>query len=564
MKKIFLILTAALMLASCEKWLAEKPESFIGPDQIEDSEDGVGVWVSGVYANYLDDMFRWAWFPFVLELDCDYISGPEWFLGTMGAGNFQSAEMVSGMWKCCYNLIVDANLAKRQIAKMRNAGEDCKNNAIGELEFHQAFAYFMLVRAFGPVPYIEKDVLDGGTYSNPRDSVATVYGHIIELLEDAAGKMYKSGDPRHTPGHVNAASAAGLLAKVYATMASAAMPEGTPVTVRTGDGVSAVYETTEFGQKVFKYRPLTTNIFYKEAVAGYEGMDSDDLYAKASEWAKKVIDGDYGTVELADYDDLWKASSRNASEFLFNVQSLSGEMVFRTQVHVYYSGVFASQTSQKVTTGLWLGNTYNWYRLFDDGDYRITKGVRHLWQQSFQADYNGYYYYPESDKDKYAGLSDGNTYQYTHNSYTLAFTMKYDDVTDRTAENSDSSYPFLRFADVMLIYAEAENELGHGDEAVTYLNKVRKRSNAVQLASTPGKDALRSAILEERAKELACEGDRRWDLLRWGIYIDAMNAVTLDDSGVNKTRSSKHLLFPIPQEELNSNTEINENNPGWN
>lgn len=564
MKRIIIILIAAAILSSCDNWLAEKPESFIGPDQIEDSESGVDVWVSGVYANYLDDMFRWAWFPFVLELDCDYISGPEWFLGTMGAGNFQAAEMVPGMWKCCYNLIVDANLAQRQIAKMQNVSDDYKNNAIGELEFHKAFAYFLLVRAFGPVPYIAKDVLDGGTYSNQRDSVGVVYGHIIELLEDAAGKMYKSNDPRRSPGHVNAASAAGLLAKVYATMASAAMPEGTPVTVRTGNGVSAVYQTTEFGQTVYKYSPLITNIFYKEKVAGYENMDPSALYALASSWAKKVIDGDYGTVELSNYDDLWKAGNRDASEFLFNVQSLSGEMVFRTQCHVYYSGVFSSATSLKVTTGQWLGNTYNWYRLFDDGDYRVTKGVRHLWQQAFQADYNGYYYYPESDKNKYAGLGDGNTYQYTHNSYTLAFTMKYDDVTDRTAENSDSSYPFLRYADVMLIYAEAENELGHPDEAMYYLNEVRKRSNAVQMAAAPGKDAMRSAIIEERAKELACESDRRWDLLRWGIYVDAMNAVTLDDSGVNKKRDSKHLLFPIPQEELNSNSMINENNPGWN
>ena len=60
MKKTILILIAAALLASCDNWLAEKPESFIGPDQIEDSESGVDVWVSGVYANYLDDMFRWA------------------------------------------------------------------------------------------------------------------------------------------------------------------------------------------------------------------------------------------------------------------------------------------------------------------------------------------------------------------------------------------------------------------------------------------------------------------------------------------------------------------------
>ena len=79
------------------------------------------------------------------------------------------------------------------------------------------------------------------------------------------------------------------------------------------------------------------------------------------------------------------------------------------------------------------------------------------------------------------------------------------------------------------------------------------------------KEARRSAIIEERAKELACEADRRWDLIRWGIYLDAMNAIGgNDDGGVNKNRSSRNLLFPIPQQEINTNTNINSNNPGWN
>lgn len=72
-------------------------------------------------------------------------------------------------------------------------------------------------------------------------------------------------------------------------------------------------------------------------------------------------------------------------------------------------------------------------------------------------------------------------------------------------------------------------------------------------------------ILEERAKEFGCEGDRRWDLLRWGIYIDAMNAIGGRDECNNlKNRSERHLLYPLPQDEINSNKLINSNNPGWN
>lgn len=559
MKKI--LLTAIVILAaSCGKWLEEKPVSFIGPDGPEDSEQGVDVWVAGVYSNWLDDMFRWSSFPFVLELDSDYISGPDWLMGGMGAGNFQGVEMVEKLWKGPYNLIVDANLAERKIAQMKNVPEAYKNNALGELLFQEAFAYFLLVRAFGPVPFIEKDVTDGGGYSNPRVPVAQVYAGIISMLEEASGLMFPCGDPRHKAGHVNAASAAGLLAKVYATMASAAMPAGTPVTVRSGNGSNARYTDTDG----YKYNPLVTSVLYKNKVAGYEEMNSAELYTLAAKWAQDVIDGKYGSVTLSPYDELWKASGRDATEFLFTVQSLSGESVYCTRIHTYYAGYTASASSNTIQSGGWLGCTYNWYRLFDEEDYRVTKGVRHEWQYYYQADYNGYFYYPESMKSYYAGLGDGRTWQYTADSQCLAFTTKYSDVTDKSANYTDSCWPFLRYADVILVAAEALNELGREDDAVKMLNMVRRRSNAHLMPASPGKDNLRSAIIEERAKELSCEGDRRWDLVRWGIYIDAMNAVMYDDSGIYKERTSKHLLFPLPQEEINSNEAINENNPGWN
>ena len=72
-------------------------------------------------------------------------------------------------------------------------------------------------------------------------------------------------------------------------------------------------------------------------------------------------------------------------------------------------------------------------------------------------------------------------------------------------------------------------------------------------------------IIEERAKEFACEADRRWVLIRWGIYLQAMNAIGgSDDAGVLKTRQERNLLFPIPVAEINTNKAIDSNNPGWN
>jgi hypothetical protein len=129
-------------------------------------------------------------------------------------------------------------------------------------------------------------------------------------------------------------------------------------------------------------------------------------------------------------------------------------------------------------------------------------------------------------------------------------------------------WPVLRFADVLLIYAEAANEADAvSPDAITALNRVRVRSNASvkQASDFPTKEDFRSFVLEERARELALEGDRRWDLIRWGIYLQAMNTIDGNDEvGIRKVREDKHLLYPIPSDEILTNKAITKNNPGWN
>lgn len=581
---IAILCTAGMTFTSCNDWLQEEPKSFIGPDQLGDSKEAVDEWITGVYSNWLYDMFCWGEFPRVLELDADYISGPDWLLGKLGAGNFQGESALDKMWSGPYNLINDANVAERYIKAMTAVDESYKNNALGELYFQKAFCYFLLVRAYGPIPYMATDVANGEDAYGGRVPVQEIYDHIIQMLTDASEMMYKLDDPNYQTGHVSAGSAAGLLAKVYATMASYAMPAGTQITVRTG----APYETVNHnGESVQIYRAPSSENFQKQAVAGYENMDAQALYAKAAEWAKKVIDGQYGLYELSEYSELWKSANRGASEFMWAIQSLDGDTKYRTQIHSFYSG-YTLENSEFLQSGGWVGCTNNWYSLFDNQDYRITQGVRHFWRYYYQEEYNGCFYYPQSWSEQVQGITQmgdwveqaeeykatGLSYQYNQSSECLAFTTKYDDVKNKATDYADSQWPFLRYADVLLIYAEAENELGNEAEAVNYLNKVRQRSNATLMSSSPGKNALRSAIIEERAKEFACEADRRWDLIRWGIYLDAMNAIVTnkgtpeenhqDDSGNNKQRTERNLLYPIPTKEMVANPNITENNPGWN
>ena len=572
---LLLCLSSLFCLTACNSWIEENPESEITDERVGDSNEAAAEWLTGTYSKWIDDMFRWGYFPRVLEFDADYISGPDWLFGTFGAGNFQGeSDVTDALWKGCYGMIGRCNNAQRHIQAMEKISAATKNNAIGELKFMKAFAYFLIVRAYGDCPIQpEEETTD---YNQPRQSVAAVYDYIIKNLEEAAAQMYKNTDASYQKGHANAGSAAGLLAKVYATMASAAMPEGTEITVRTGPAYTGTSSSR-------KYAPLQNIVLKKTAVVGYTDFNAATLYGKSAEWAKKLIDGEYGTYELLPYDKLWAKESATAPEFMFSVGSVSGDAVYKNAVHSQYEGYKTSQGSDFIQSGGWVGCSRHWYDLFDHDDYRITKGVKHRWRAYTQEATNTGFFYPNTEEytimatgydlsgtwvaDPSGIYADGVSYYYSMDSQCLAFTTKYMDVTNDAIENADANWPFLRFADVLLIYAEAQNELGNASDAVTYLNKVRERSNAAG-ATVDGLstiEARRSAILEERAKEFACEADRRWDLIRWGIYLDAMNAIGgTDDSGVLKSRVSRNLLFPIPAQELNTNKAITSNNPGWN
>lgn len=570
-----LCLFSLLCLTACNSWIEEDPQSEITDEKVGDSAEAAASWVTGTYSKWIYDMFCWGYFPKVLEFDADYISGPDWLFGTFGAGNFQGeSDVTDALWKGCYGLIARANNAERHIKAMKNITDAAKNNAIGELRFMKGIAYFLVVRAYGDCPIQpEEETTD---YNNPRQPVTAVYDYIIRNLEEASALMYKNTDSGWQAGHASAGSAAGLLAKVYATMAAAAMPAGTEVVVRTGPAFNGSGDSRQ-------YAPLQTYVFQKKAISGYESLNALALWQKAAEWAGKVIDGTYGIYELLPYENLWKKNFATASEFMFSVGSVSGDATYKMGIHSQYEGYMTAPGSDFIQSGGWIGCNRHWYDLFDHDDLRIVKGVKHRWRAYTQEASGTGFFYPYNDEycimatgrdtegnwyGEPSGIyGDGISYYYSQDAQCLAFTTKYMDVTNDAIDNADANWPMLRYADVMLICAEAQNELGNSANALILLNKVRERSNAVlgTIDELDSQVKLRSAIIEERAKEFACEADRRWDLLRWGIYLDAMNAFEgTDDSGVLKSRTERNLLYPLPAQELNTNKAINGNNPGWN
>ena len=118
----------------------------------------------------------------------------------------------------------------------------------------------------------------------------------------------------------------------------------------------------------------------------------------------------------------------------------------------------------------------------------------------------------------------------------------------------------LRYADVLLKLAEAENELGNTSNAIPYLNQVRTRAGLSNTTAVTQAE-LRSAIDLERRLELINEGHRWYDLLRTGTAIQVMND-WFKANNILVTITSKDLLLPIPQGQIDTDPSIKQN-PGY-
>ena len=142
--------------------------------------------------------------------------------------------------------------------------------------------------------------------------------------------------------------------------------------------------------------------------------------------------------------------------------------------------------------------------------------------------------------------------------------------------HSDDNWPYLRYADVLLMYAEASNELTAAPSvmAVDCVNKIRRRaygitdptntSHDLTDAETIDRDTFREVVWLERRLELAFEGHRWFDLVRTGQYVTVMNNYFATYNNGNYVVESYNNLFPVPQYEIDVNPNLQPNNPGYN
>jgi hypothetical protein len=243
-------------------------------------------------------------------------------------------------------------------------------------------------------------------------------------------------------------------------------------------------------------------------------------WAKVKEHTEAILNtGIY--ILLSNYDDLWRSSNENSRESIFEVQFVGGTN----------ESNWGSQ--------LWLPPS-----LTNDGWRKFNTPSKDL-IAAFDA---------ENDavrKDTSILMEGGVGWQDPdYPSGVIPFPFK-----QRLANgwSSPNNYILLRLADVVLLLAEAENQLGNTAAAATALNQIRNRVSLANTTASSQND-LQTAIENERRLEFAFEGHRWFDLKRSGKAVDVMNAL---NRGYNV--EEYQLLFPIPQSELDRNPRLTQN-----
>ncbi len=281
--------------------------------------------------------------------------------------------------------------------------------------------------------------------------------------------------------------------------------------------------------------------------AGYSGNDIGratsgaaktllaKVYLTQKDWADasakllEVINGTYGYGLFSNYADVFNKSTKNGKEHIFSVQFLSNSGASNSRDRIM-TDVF-SGFSTKVPPDLPADSSL--YKSFAKIDTR--KNVTYFTTLNNPA--TGLPY-----KFKYIGL------------------RKFVDTTQLlTPVESGINFPVLRYADVLLMYAEAINEQsGPAANAYNAINQVRERAKLPDLTSGLSQANFRDSVYRERRWEFVQEGQRWFDLARTGLLVNSIKTVK-----AKSAVSDKDNLFPIPQAEINVNSKLTQN-PGWN
>ena len=542
---ILIAMLVCLNICGCSDFLEEDPKGKLTTDNFYNSESDARQAINGVYRRLSDS---WVTGYNIKQIPNDLLKRASWDEAS-GLSNFTYGSentYIAGMWQNHYAVIKDCNSVIDNVT----ANKEKINNwerYVGQAHGIRAFLYFDLVRWFGDVPLVLTDTKSLDGLEVTRTPQKEVFRQIIEDFEYCISHTMDKGDTSkgYQYGRLTKDACHGFLAKVYLWLGSVAQRDG------------------------------------KEILG-----NAADNFEKSLEHSSAVIQG--GRYKLVDYyPDVFNAKTRDKApdEVLWCVQGLTGD-----DTGTWTGMMFGIRGNQNLG-GSWDNiSSSDYHRMM----YEPSDSIRRLWncpRMTIQDDGTLWgwdykmYWDTRGDQKLSEATENNNWLQWSigkFRRYPLA------DPSSYNYTNFGMDEPLLRYADVLLMYAEAYNEVNHapGDyrpssgmdmsgisiqSAYDAVNLVRKRSrianegimhqdvlprklitdyatevdecvpdwkpgaygyiyDGVRTAweyNRYGDDytAFRTEILNERARELVAESTDRWcDLGRRGILVKQMQA----------------------------------------
>ena len=486
MKLKYNLIAIALLgfsFSSCSDFLEQNPQTDLSENDFYKTADDILSAVNGAYSSLQEGDIYGNWYVFG-EIPSDntrnQLSGSvttqnefdQFYIDTQNS-------MIASFWKAAYKVINRTNTVLGRIDGIEINAELANRYKL-ECKFIRALMYFNLVRVYGDVPLVLKEISISESYDILREPKENVYNQIIADLKEAQGlpvSYSTAEDGRATQGAAKA-----LLADVYMTL--------------------------------HKYAEAET-ILAEIINSGRYGL----------------LENTPGSLNIDGYKNVFSPVNHNSKEGIFEIQFLKGGYGEGSN----YANNFAPENSgtNVVAVGGTGGNNIpemDIYNAYEEGDLR----------RDFSMSL-GYY---DNRKNN----------EWVESRYVCKF-------MDVPYQNNDASnnYPVIRYADVILMYAEALNQNGKTAEACKYLNMTRRRGFGYQTTETSPVDLQTTdkaqfalMVEQERRVELAFENHRWFDLIRTGRAVEVMKSKGFS---LNET----NLICPIPQKQIDVNPKLTQN-----
>lgn len=555
---IFILLLSTFLFNACNDLLIEDPNSYYKKENFFISEANAEMAIIGIY-DVFARLEHYGQFEMAMHASDDtyYIQGTATDNTRRDIAHYtlsSANQWVGQIWQSKYEGLDRANFAISGIMSMNEFDPDKPNSKllrlVAEAKFLRAFLAFDLVKYWGDVPFKTEYSTDYESAYSHRVDRELIYDQIIEDLNFAKSNL-PWADAASTPERATQGAVRALLMRVYLQRGGYSLQI---------DGTFTRPDTDK------------QNEYFKEIVKEWEAFQQNGYH------------GFYN----GGYLELFKSFSGgtiNSKESLFEISFYSPDGSKEDSGNwATYNGPAVAAPNVPASDALsYMGRANAFFRVVPE-----WKGF--FENQDERRDVMVCTYDYKWDNTSKTHFKSENTNK--RNWYPGKWRREWMPIGYKDPNNTDVNYCNIRYADVVLMAAEAYNELNQTSNAWSLINSVRRRSNATEVSlanydkfykypkvydlsyidDATEKGKLRTALYWERGFELAFEGQRKFDLIRWGFLKEALvlfnekieNNVRVNyPAGINFIKG-KHELFPIPLDEIQVNYKLEgKNNPQY-